>query len=141
MVARDWLAQVVQPAYWPARLTRTPADPHRFAACRATETCWGIERYDLPVSGMLSLLGVSVLGAIAAAVLVVVAGAGVLRRRAAPVTVLMWGAAMVVHGTLLITAAAEAGHVRYTIAPYALEVLLLAWLAVLAVRQMRAAAA
>jgi hypothetical protein len=44
---------------------------------------------------------------------------------------------MVVHGTLLVTAAAEAGHVRYTVALQALDMLLLFWLAALAVRRLR----
>ena len=48
--------------------------------------------------------------------------------------VLMWGVAMVVHGTLLATAAAEAGHVRYTVATHALDMMLLLWLAVLGIR-------
>ena len=42
---------------------------------------------------------------------------------------------MVVHGTLLATAAAEAGHVRYTVALHALDLMLLLWLGALVIRR------
>ena len=43
-------------------------------------------------------------------------------------TVLVWGAALVVHATLLGTSAFEAGHVRYTVALHVLDLMLLLWL-------------
>ena len=41
MVANDWISLIIHPQYWPAALTSIPAEPRRFAACAATETCWG----------------------------------------------------------------------------------------------------
>ena len=135
MVANDWISLIIHPHYWPAALTAVPADPQRFAACAQTETCWGIERYDFPLFGMVPLFGVSILGTLATLLLIPLAAARVLRRRATPMLVLMWGAAMVVHGTLLATAAAEAGHVRYTVALHALDLMLLLWLGALVIRR------
>lgn len=136
MVANDWISQIIHPHYWPAAFTSTPADPRRFAACAATETCWGIDRYDFPLFGLVPLFTVSVLGSLAALLLIPLAALPVLRRRATPMLVLMWGGAMVVHGTLLVTAAAEAGHVRYTVAPHAIDMMLLLCLATIAVRRL-----
>ena len=34
---------------------------------------------------------------------------------------------MVVHGSLLVTAAVEAGHIRYTVALHVLDIMLLVW--------------
>jgi hypothetical protein len=135
MAVNDWLSLVVHPHYWPAAWTSVPAEPQRFAACAQTETCWGIERYDYPLFGLVPLFTVSILGTLAALLLIPLRGLAVLRRRASPMLVLMWGAAMVVHGTLLVTAAAEAGHVRYTVALQALDMLLLFWLVALALRR------
>ena len=114
-----------------------PADPQRFAACAATETCWGIDRYDFPLFGLVPLMTVSVFGTLAALLLIPLAAWPVLRRRGSPMLVLMWGGAMVVHGTLLATAAAEAGHMRYTVAPHAIDMMLLFWLTALVVRRLR----
>jgi hypothetical protein len=136
MVANDWISLIIHPHYWPAAFTSTPADPQRFAACAATETCWGIERYDFPLFGLVPLFTVSILGTLAALLLIPLAALPVLRRRGSPMLVLMWGGAMVVHGTLLATAAAEAGHVRYTVALHAIDMMLLAWLAVVLVRRL-----
>ncbi|MFC7477471.1 hypothetical protein ACFQS7_24130 [Dankookia sp. GCM10030260] len=136
MVANDWISLIVHPHYWPAAFTSTPADPQRFAACAQTETCWGIDRYDFPLFGLVPLMGVSVFGALAALLLIPLAAWPVLRRRGSPMLVLMWGGAMVVHGTLLATAAAEAGHMRYTVATHAVEMMLLMWLAMLVFRRL-----
>ena len=43
---------------------------------------------------------------------------------------------LVVHGTLLATAAAEAGHIRYAVAVHAIDMMLLFWLAALAVQRL-----
>lgn len=136
MAANDWLSLVVHPNYWPAALTATPAEPHRFAACAQTGTCWGIDRYDFPLFGLVPLFAVSILGTLAALLLIPLRALPVLRRRAAPVLVLMWGAAMVLHGTLLATAAVEAGHMRYTVALHTLDLMLLFWLAALGARRL-----
>ena len=52
----------------------------------------------------------------------------VLRRQATADTVLVWGLALVLHGSLLVTSAVEAGHIRYTVALHVLDVTLLFWL-------------
>ncbi|WP_431269875.1 hypothetical protein [Dankookia sp. P2] len=135
MVANDWISLVIHPHYWPAAFTSTPADRHRFAACAQTETCWGIDRYDFPLFGLVPLMSVSVLGTLATLLLIPLAAWPVLRRRGSPMLVLMWGGAMVVQGTLLATAAAEAGHMRYTVALHAIDIMLLAWLVAMAVRR------
>jgi hypothetical protein len=135
MVANDWIAQIIHPHYWPAAFTAVPTDRQRFAACAQTDTCWGIERYDFPLFGLVPLFVVSVLGTLAALAVIPVYALCVLRRRASPLVVLMWGSVMVVHGTLLVTAAAEAGHVRYTVAVHALDMMLLFWLAATAIRR------
>lgn len=136
MVANDWLSLIIHPHYWPAAFTSVPAEPHRFAACAATETCWGIDRYDFPLFGLVPLFTVSVLGTLATLLVLPLAAWPVLRRRGSPMLVLMWGGAAVVQGTLLATAAAEAGHMRYTVALHAIDMMLLFWLAALAVRRL-----
>ncbi|MBC4014683.1 glycosyltransferase family 39 protein [Siccirubricoccus deserti] len=128
MWANDWLSLVIHPAYWPAWATTVPADWSVFRFCRELDTCWGLERFDLPVFGLIPLIGVSVLGTLAAAVLIPVLGWRALRRRASPVEVLMLGMALVVHASLLATSAFEAGHVRYTVALHILDLALLLWL-------------
>jgi len=124
----DWLSLVIHPAYWPAWATTEAADPHAFAFCRETDSCWGLERYDLPLLGSLALFGVSVPGTLVAFVLIFWLAPQVLRRRAERVTVLVWGMALMVHGTLLANSAFEAGHIRYTVALHVLDVALLLWL-------------
>lgn len=128
--ARDWLGLIIQPSYWPAWATTVPSDWSAFAFCREYENCWGLERYDLPIHGLLILIGGAVCGAILALVLIPVLAWPVLRRRAEPVTVLMWGIALVLHGTLIVTSAVEAGHIRYTVALHVLDITLLLWLLV-----------
>ena len=66
--AHDWLSLVVQPAYWPAAMTKVSADQSAFYACREQSNCWALARYDLPLSGRIVLLGVSMAGAAAALV-------------------------------------------------------------------------
>jgi hypothetical protein len=136
MVANDWISLIIHPHYWPAAFTSTPTNRERFAACAATETCWGIDRYDFPLFGLVPLFTVSILGTLATLLLIPLAALPVLRRRGSPMLVLMWGGAMVVHGTLLATAAAEAGHMRYTVAPHAIDMMVLFWLAALAARRL-----
>jgi hypothetical protein len=126
--ANDWLSLVVHPAYWPAWATAVPADRSVFRFCGELDTCWGLERFDLPAFGLIPLIGVSVLGTLAAAVLIPVLGWRALRRQASPVAVLMLGMALVVHASLLATSAFEAGHVRYTVALHVLDLALLLWL-------------
>lgn len=128
--AHDWLGLIIQPSYWPAWATTVPADWTAFAFCREFDNCWGLERYDLPIHGLVILIGAAVGGAVLALVLIPFLALRVLRRRAGPVTVLIWGIALVLHGTLIVTSAVEAGHIRYTVALHVLDITLLLWLLV-----------
>ncbi|MBL6455014.1 hypothetical protein JMJ55_06740 [Belnapia sp. T6] len=126
--ARDWLALIIMPSYWPAWATTVPEDWSVFAFCRELDSCWGLERYDLPFHARLLLIGASVFGAILAVALIPLLAWRVLTRRADPATVLVWGVAMLLHGSLIITSAVEAGHVRYTVALHILDITMLSWL-------------
>ena len=126
--AHDWLSLIIQPSYWPAWATTVPLDWHAFAFCRENDNCWGLERYDLPPHALAVLLGASMTGALLGLVLLVVLAWPVLRRRASPTTVLIWGIALVLHGSLLVTSAVEAGHIRYTVALHVLDITMLLWL-------------
>jgi cation transport ATPase len=126
--ANDWLGLVLHPAYWPAWVTEEAADKRAFRACLLLDNCWGLDRYDLPVHGLVVMLSVSILGTLAA-LLVLLGGAWrVLRRRAAADTVVFWVAALVLQASLLVTSFFEAGHVRFTVAFHILDLALLAWL-------------
>lgn len=127
MWANDWLALVIHPSYWPAWATTVAADFDAFPFCRELETCWGLERYDLPLHGLLNLLGTSVAGTLLGFVLIPALAWPVLRRRASPAAVLIWGIALVLHASLLVTSAIEAGHIRYTVALHVLDVTMLVW--------------
>lgn len=129
MWGRDWLALVIHPAYWPAGTTAVAANPEAFPACGRTGNCWALQRHDLPWYAALLLFGVSLGGAALSLALLAGLAWPVLRRRARPDAVLAFGLALVLHGTLLVTAAIEAGHIRYTVATHAIGVLLLARLA------------
>ena len=140
--ANDWLGLIIQPSYWPAWATTVPSDWTTFAFCREFDNCWGLERYDLPPHGLVILIGGAVGGAVLAFILIPVLAWPVLRRRADPTRVLVWGIALVLHGTLIVTSAIEAGHIRYTVALHVLDITLLLWLLVtLAPRVMRPGAA
>lgn len=133
--ANDWLSLVVQPAYWPASMSRMTPDRNAFIACGRDHSCWALERYDLPVANRIILLGVSVAGPVAALLVIILAGPSVLRRRADAMTVLFLAVALVLQATLLLTSAFEAGHVRYTVATHVLALPMLTWLAMLAWRR------
>jgi hypothetical protein len=103
-------------------------DFNAFPFCRELKTCWGLERYDLPLHGLVILIGASVAGTLLGFVLILGLTWPVLRRRASPATVLIWGTALVLHGSLLVTSAIEAGHIRYTVALHVLDIVMLLWL-------------
>ncbi|MDN3565830.1 hypothetical protein QWZ14_15785 [Paeniroseomonas aquatica] len=128
--AHDWLSLIIQPAYWPAWATTVPADRNAFAFCREMNNCWGLERYDLPLHGQVLLIGAAVGGAVLGLVLIPLLAWPVIRRRASPDMALIWGTAIVLHGSLLVTSAVEAGHVRYTVALHVLDIVMLLWLLV-----------
>ncbi|TDH61111.1 hypothetical protein E2C06_18565 [Dankookia rubra] len=127
--ANDWLGLVLQPAYWPAWATGEAADKRAFRACLLQANCWGLDRYDLPVHGLVAMLLASILGTLAALLVLLGAAWRVLRRRAAADTVVFWAVALVLHASLLVTAFFEAGHVRFTVAFHILDLALLSWLA------------
>lgn len=54
----------------------------------------------------------------------------VIRRRAPPVTVLVWGIAIVLPGSLVVTSAVEMGHLRYAVAHHVPGIAMLLWLLV-----------
>jgi hypothetical protein len=127
--ANDWLGLVLHPAYWPAWATEEAADKRAFRACLLLDNCWGLDRYDLPVHGLVVMLSVSILGTLAALLVLLGAAWRVLRRRAPADTVVFWAVALVLHASLLVTSFFEAGHVRFTVAFHVLDLALLCWLA------------
>lgn len=129
LVAHDWLSLVLHPAYWPRWASAEVAEPHAFALCRERDNCWALMRFDLPWPGVLALFAASLPGTLAALVLALVLLPVVLRRRASPAMVLAWGVALLVHGTLLGSAAFEYGITRYTVGLHVLDLTLLLWLA------------
>jgi hypothetical protein len=145
--ADDWLALVLQPAYWPPAMTATIASQSEYIFCGKNQNCWGLSTYHISTPRLLVLLAVSLLGPAVALALLVSRGVQVLIRRRAggPLilalrdyrvlirppdsqTILFWLTALVIHASLAV-AAIEAGAPRYTIAIYALEVPLLIWVA------------
>ncbi|MBV9653384.1 MAG: hypothetical protein JOZ42_02345 [Acetobacteraceae bacterium] len=133
----DWLAMLVQPAYWPSSWSTMTPDPAAFLACRESDNCWALQRYDAPLPKLSVLLVASAVAPLAAIVLIVLRGVPTLRRRTSAITVLFVLTACAIHATLLATAAFEAGNVRYTVALHVLELPLLFWLAFAAADWMR----
>ena len=123
----DWLSLVLQPAYWPASLSATVPDRQAFIACSQDRNCWALERYDLPLFSRIVLLAVSIVGPVAALLVIGLGGWQMLHRRADSMTILFVLIALVVHASLLLSSAFEAGHVRYTVALHVLELPLLIW--------------
>ncbi len=120
----DWLALVLYPTYWPAWASTEAPDRLAFPACGRNDNCWALERYDIGVVGWLPLLLVSIAGLLAGSVLLLRCGWPVLRRRATPKAVLGCGLALVIHATLLLSAATEAGFARYAAPVHAMNVVL-----------------
>ena len=136
LAMRDWTELVLYPNYWPAWATAEPAPRSQFPACAVQKGCYALDRYDLPASALVSILLASVAGVVAASLLVLIAAPAVLRRRAYPRTTLFFGCALVLHASLLVSAAAEGGFVRYTVALHVLDVALLLWLVAGLVRRL-----
>jgi hypothetical protein len=93
--------------------------------------CDGLPRRDLLRVGAAGLFGTgfTLPGLLAGSVLLLRCGWPVLRRRATPKAVLGCGLALVIHATLLLSAATEAGFARYATPVHAMTVVLvLGWL-------------
>ncbi len=134
--ANDWLSLVLYPQLWPAWATAN-ADGALFPACRIHSNCWVLERDDVHARTLLDMLLVSLAGAIGGGVLLVFRAGPVLTRRADPELALFWTMALVLHISLLGTAAFEAGLVRYTDLTHVLGVALLLWFVSLLPRWLR----
>jgi hypothetical protein len=126
---QDWLTLILQPAYWPASITTMTTDTSDFIACGRDGGCWALQRYDIPMRSRLALFAASLAGPVVALLLIGLNARQVLCRRADSALVLFFLIAVVVHATLLMTSAFEAGGARYTVAIHMLEVPLLIWAA------------
>ena len=130
----DWLGLVLQPAYWPGWATTEEHDRAGYSACRMQGSCWALDRYTLPVRNMVVLIGVSVGGCLASLFVFFRFAGCVLRRQAPADIVLFWSLAIVLQAGLLLSSAFEAGHIRMTVAFHVLELPMLTWLAIRALR-------
>lgn len=135
---RDLEDLVLYPNFWPAWATAEAAPRSRFPACRLQSNCYSLERYDLSKVAFLCLALVSSAGVIAALLLLLTQTSPVLRRTADPLTVLCFGCALVLAVSLLLSSAAEAGFVRYSVAIHVLEIVLLLRLVAGGVRRLAA---
>ncbi len=131
----DWLAMIVQPAHWPPGWSTMTPVPRSFVACGHDDNCWALQIEDVPWMNRIVLLGCSAAGPIAALIVIVLNAGPVLRRRSSAPTVLFFLTAILIHATLLLTSAFEAGHVRYTVAIQVLELPLLLWIFMAAARR------
>ena len=125
--ARDWGSLVLYPMHWPAWASTEPPDKLLFPACRLHDNCWALTRYDIPAPALAVMLAVSLTGAIGGVLLLLGASGRVLRRRALPTTILFWAMTLVLHTSLLVSAAFESGLVRYTVGLHVLGAALLLW--------------
>lgn len=132
----DWLTLVLQPAYWPAWSTTVIKDRDDFAACRLQHSCWALDRYDLPLRNLVTLLGPSMAGPLAGFFMLICLAGRVLRRNATPESVLFWSMALVLHAGLLLSSAFEAGHIRMTVAFHVLDLAILMYLLVNMLRRL-----
>jgi hypothetical protein len=129
----DVASLIVYPNYWPAWATYDPPDRHVFSFCVLDGYCWALTRYDIPTHTLIVMLLTSLAGTFGGVMFVLAAAPG-LRRRLQPLTVMFWVGTVVTMLTMLATAAAEAGVVRYTVALHVFWVTLLLWWAAVAMR-------
>jgi hypothetical protein len=122
----DIASLIVYPNYWPGWATY---DPPRdvFSACVVPRNCWALTRYDIPNHTLMVMLLTSLGGTFGGVMFVLVGAPRVLRCRAQPLTAMFWAGTVVSLLTMLATAAAEAGVVRYTVALHVFWVTLLLW--------------
>jgi hypothetical protein len=125
---RDWTGLLLYPNFWPGWATSEPRPRSQFPACFTQENCYSLDRYDLPAGSIAWLLLVSLGGAIGGALVILTRASAVLHRRADPNVVLFFGLAIILHLSLLVTAAAEVSFVRYSVALHVLDVALVLWL-------------
>ncbi|MDN3568536.1 hypothetical protein ACFQY5_03780 [Paeniroseomonas aquatica] len=137
---RDWASLVLYPSFWPGWASADPPDPLAFLACRLHESCWALTRYPLRPHWYGTMLLSSLVGVVGGLAVILMATGRVLRRRASPAVVLAWAMAIVLHASLLLSAASEAGTVRYTVALHVIDVALLLWLTTGAIRILRGSA-
>ena len=123
--SRDLEQLVLYPNFWPAWATGEAAPRSQFPACRLQANCYSLDRYDLQIPVLVCLALVSLLGLAAALLLVAICAVPVFRRRADPLTALLFWCAMVLLASLVLSSGAEAGFPRYTVATHVLEVALL----------------
>ena len=124
----DWLSLTLYPNYWPRWASTEDPDRDAYPACRIQQNCWALERYDLPLVAWLAPILISVGALLAGTALLLWLGWGVLRRRAEPPLVLCCGLMLVIHATLLLSAATEAGFARYAMPVHVMAVVVVLWL-------------
>ena len=127
---RDWGELLLYPNYWPSWTTADPAPYDAFPGCAAAKhDCYALAHYNLFPPIYVIVIAMSLAGAVAGIYILLRCAVPVLRRRAGPQTVLFFWLAFVLHASLLLYAAFEAGFVRYTELLYPMEVTLVLWLA------------
>ncbi|WP_428395495.1 hypothetical protein [Lichenicoccus sp.] len=127
---RDWGELLLYPNYWPSWATAEAAPYDAFPGCAAAKhDCYALDHYNLFPPIYAIVIGASVAGAAAGIFVLLRCAVPVLRRRAGPQAVLFFWFALVLHASLAVYAAFEAGFVRYTELLYPMEVTLLLWLA------------
>ena len=128
---RDWGELLLYPNYWPSWATADPAPYDAFPGCAgAQHDCYALDHYNLFPPIYAIVIAVSLAGAAAGIFILLRCAVPVLRRRAGPQAVLFFWFALVLHASLVLYAAFEAGFVRYTELLYPMEVTLVLWLAV-----------
>jgi hypothetical protein len=124
----DWLSLVLYPTYWPGWASTEEPDRSLFPACRIQQNCWALERYDVALLAWLPPILISVGALVAGTMFLLVQGWSVLRRRGNPEVVLCCSLMLVIHATLLVSAATEAGFARYATPVHAMAVVVVLFL-------------
>ena len=124
----DWLSLILYPNFWPAWASTEDAGRDAYPACRIQQNCWAMQRHDVPRVAWLLPILLSVGGLLAGTALLLRLGGRALYRRAAPLAVLACGLMLVIHATLLLSAATEAGFARYATPVHVMAVVVVLWL-------------
>ena len=130
LVLRDWAGLILYPNFWPVAWNAASSAHPFFAHC-ATDAvrCWTFFRLEVPRYYGVAMLGTSLLGLVATAVLLLGWGGRAWHRQLAPPERLMVALALVAQASLAATALFEAGLWRYTIAVHVIDAALIVWLA------------